>query len=91
MQKFSLFSPGLICRIASTLLSRIFLKPFNTEQVENTLYKLYDDILTALFKDMFTIGDGSCSTEGKSDAEPIFLEGEQQAIFDLFLDHINDR
>lgn len=60
------------------------------------LYKLHDDILRAhsgLFKDMFTIGDTGAHipSEGKSDMNPIYLDGEQQAVFDLFLDHINGR
>jgi len=39
---------------------------------------------------MFTIGDTGASlpVEGKSDVDPIFLEGEQQVVSDLFLDHI---
>lgn len=67
-------------------------------QVENTLYKLHNDVLTlnsALFKDMFTIGDAGFHlplvVEVKSGTDPIFLEGEQQAVFNLFLDHINGR
>lgn len=70
-------------------------------KVENTLYKLYNDLLvthSALFEDMFTIGDtttmakcDSQTAEGKCDTEPIFLEGEKQATFDLFLDHIHGR
>jgi len=63
-------------------------------QVEDTLYKLHSNILTthsALLKDMFTVGNTGASlpVEGKNDAHPIFLEGEQQAVFDLFLDHIH--
>ncbi|KAF8550529.1 hypothetical protein OG21DRAFT_1513919 [Imleria badia] len=70
-------------------------------RVEKTLYKLHDDHLahhSGLFNDMFAIGDaGSDSSkpallvEGKSDANPIVLEGEQQAVFDLFMDHIHGR
>lgn len=36
---------------------------------------------------MFEIGDGV--GEGKSDVNPIILEGEQKGIFDLFLTHIH--
>ncbi|KAG8214771.1 hypothetical protein J3R82DRAFT_9893, partial [Butyriboletus roseoflavus] len=71
-----------------------FLKTFH--QIENTLYKLHNDILTVhstLFKDMFTIGEAGPypPVEGKTDTDPILLESEQQAVFDLFLDHINGR
>ena len=30
-------------------------------------------------------------SEGKSDMDLIFLDSKQQAVFDLFLDHINGR
>jgi len=40
---------------------------------------------------MFAIGGASLSlpVEGKSNVEPIVLEGEQEAVFDLFLDHVH--
>lgn len=48
---------------------------------------------SALLKDMFTVGDAGASlpVEGKSDVHAIFLEGEKQSTFDLFLDHIHGR
>ncbi|KAF8549905.1 hypothetical protein OG21DRAFT_1447278 [Imleria badia] len=64
-------------------------------RVENMLYKLHNDFLathSGLFNDMFVIGDTNSSPiEGRSDAQPIVLEGEEQAIFDLFLDHVHGR
>ncbi|KAN0092734.1 hypothetical protein V8E55_003518 [Tylopilus felleus] len=67
-------------------------------RVEYMLYKLHSDFLathSALFEDMFAIGDASTNSsipvEGKSDLEPIVLEGEQQTAFDLFLDHVHGR
>jgi len=60
------------------------------------LYKLHNDFLathSALFEDMFAIGNinSAFPVEGKSDMGPIILEGEQQATFDLFLDHVHGR
>ena len=48
---------------------------------------------SALFKGMFAIGNTNSSppVEKKSDVEPIILEGEQQATFDLFLHHVHSQ
>lgn len=57
--------------------------------VENTLYKLHDDVLIAhslTFKEMFEHGV-SLPLEGKSDECAIPLQ-DRKATFDLFLDHI---
>ncbi|KAH0836637.1 hypothetical protein J3R83DRAFT_8355 [Lanmaoa asiatica] len=70
----------------------VFYYPKGTHifRVENTLYKLHDDVLvtqSGLFHDMFSIGENGHgdSSEGTDDDSPIILEGEHESVFNLFL------
>ena len=59
-------------------------------RVENTLYKLHHALLvneSAVFAQLFDIGSvGPPKTEGKTDEDPIRLEGSTVESFDLLVE-----
>ena len=59
-------------------------------RVENTLYKLHHTLLTnesAVFASLFDIGSlGPAKSEGKTDEDPIRLEGCTVESFDLLVE-----